>query len=187
MEYSLALKTDSVLEPVGQPEWMEYAHKDQEIGEENLLPILIKGMRLICERWMRRACIDQVWVLSFDAWPEGRAYVELPISPLSSVVEVRTLDDDGSPTVIGSTLYWADTASEHGRLVLKPGTSIIPIRDVNGIEIEFKSGYGPNKTDVPDDLRLGLLRAITDAYDTGEQEVSEKAGKILLPYQVMDL
>lgn len=187
MEYSLVLKTDSALEPVGQPEWMEYAHKDQEIGEEVLLPVLIKGMRKICERWMRRACIDQVWVLSFDAWPTGRPDVELPISPLSSIVEVRTLDDDGSPTVIDDSLYWIDTASEHGRLVLKPGTSIIPIRDVNGIEVEFKTGYGDEKTDVPDDLRLGLMQAITDAYDTGEMEVSERASKLLLPYQVMDI
>ena len=187
MEYSLTLKTDSAIEPIGVSEWMEFAHKDQEEGEEKLIPTLIKGMRKICERWMRRACIDQTWVMTFDSWPADESAVELPVSPLSSVVGLNTYDDDGDATEISSTLYWLDTAAEHGLLVLKSGTVVVPSRLVRGIEIEFVAGYGDETTDVPDDLRLGIMQAITDSYESGEMEVSPKASKLLLPYQVMDL
>jgi len=123
------------------------------------------------------AMITQVWRLSLDDWPNGRAAwwdgtktgaiselhdgrggVALPAYPLQSVDTVTVYDEASNATVVNiATTFDVDTYQKPGRLALQDGaTWPVALRNINAIQIEYTSGYGDAATDVPAPLKRAV-------------------------------
>ncbi len=155
--------------------------------EEAFLDTLIESAREYIELETRRAMITQTWTLYMNDWPyvkgddwwdgvregsmleEAGRFVELPASPLQSVESIKTYDGDNNSTTFAATNYFLDTTSVLGRIILNNGTVWPPVtRNMNGIEIIFKTGYGDAATDVPSALRQAVRQLAGHWYENRE-------------------
>ncbi len=185
---------------------------DQTLDDAQLMAYLRSAVDAF-ENFSGRALITQTWTMWRDAWPlrsslddrlwEGvrvaadlaapsRA-VEIPKPPLQSVVHVKTYDDSDVATTWAAGNYFVDTASEPGRLVARVGVNFpTTTRAANGIEIQFKAGYGDSGNDVLQPIRDGLLRMVASLYECagGEERMAKsdltKAAELLWrPYRII--
>lgn len=186
MDRSFAIKTNPALEPVGLEEQKLYSRIENAV-EDQLLKTLISAARQQIEDIAGRAFIEQSWVLSFDSWPTDGRGVELPRPPLKSITEIRILDDDGNATAVDSGGYWADTNVEPAVVHLKPGVSLLPARDIRGIEIEYKAGYGADADTVPEMYKVALMFAANDLYESRRPVLSAAARAMLTSFEIIDL
>ena len=107
----------------------------------------------------------------------GDQFIELTKGPLLSVTQISTFDEDDAETVYAASNYYVDTESMPGRIVLK-SSSVIPsdIRDINGIKIVYKSGYGEELIDIPEQLRLAVMMTANTMYEQrGDEPDPNKA------------
>lgn len=155
--------------------------------------LLIAEAREYIEAKASIALITQSWRMTLDHWPghpeawwdgvrEGaisdlyspdyRHRIELPISPLASVTNVKVFSSDGTATVYAavphvvidgpdeidlSNVFIVDSYSMPGRLALRQGASWpIALRRTNGIEINYVAGYGDEAADVPGVLKRAV-------------------------------
>ncbi|MBA4203373.1 head-tail connector protein [Pannonibacter phragmitetus] len=136
--------------------------------EDALLEHYIKAARQHVEALTRRALITQTLQVMLDAWPAGRA-VRLPVGPVQDVLAVNLMDGDGVPQPLPSGAWRFYRGSEPGSLRAAPGMG--PVEPVNGIQIEFIAGYGPNGSSVPEPLRQAILLLAAHWYENREASV----------------
>jgi len=162
------------VEPVtlaGMKEHLRVTHD----SEDALITGLIKAAREEVERSTSLALIEQTWRLTLDRWPPGRV-VPLRRNPVLSVTSVMVFDEDGEGWLVAPEAYRLDRASMPARLHFidaRPSG-----RRLNGIEIDFSAGYGPDGEGVPEALKraMGILVShwfeFRGAYGAKDQPVS---------------
>jgi len=194
INFRLNLKTRPAVEPVSLDEAKTHLRVDDKT-ENKLIDVLITVARKEAELVTRRAFANQTWQMFLDRWPEG-SVLELPFSPLSSVVQIQSFDDSGSPTIFATSNYHVFTylgdAPAPGRIVLKTGaTPPIATRSGDGVEIEFVAGYGANACDIPEPIRNAILEEITFRFenrgDCSDGIKSPIAKAMLNQFKVMEL
>ena len=123
--------------------------------------------------------IEQSWRLVLDRLPRTDS-VALARHPLREVLSVTAYGSEGEASLIDPDSYETDLVSRPGRIHFH--ASPPPLRTLNGIEIDFKAGYGEAGTDVPDGLKRALLMLVAHwyefraSYGADEQPVSYPAG-----------
>lgn len=126
MSYSLRLVTGPGVEPVTAAELAAHA-RATGASDQALIANYVTPAREAIERACRVAMINQNWEYWLDRLPDpepaGRI-IELPIGPLSSVTSVTVYDPFDAPTLIQPSAYLVDTASDPGRLILRPDAGI---------------------------------------------------------------
>ncbi|AEV36971.1 Phage conserved hypothetical protein, phiE125 gp8 [Pseudovibrio sp. FO-BEG1] len=124
---------------------------------------LIKAAREQVETLTRRALIEQEWRLLLDDLPPDRL-IRLPVAPVAEILQVYTYDKEGSQNQVPASDYQVDLAGNPARLRFKAG-AVGPLRDLNGIEIDFKAGYGSAATSVPAGLQTAILMLVGFWYE----------------------
>ena len=132
--------------------------------------------------------IDQTWRIYLDDWPQ-RPWIELPLSPVRSIVAINVFDEQGVATAIAPGQWQLDAVSDPPRLVVDDVAA--PARAINGIEIEVAAGYGESGTDVPDGLKRAILVLAAHWYEARGSAIDaaalgrEPAGfrKLLAPFR----
>jgi len=125
------------------------------------------------------ALITQTWLMALDRWPSGQEpwwsgtrqgaiselagpsrEVRLPRYPLQSIDSVTVYDEASNATVVSvAATFDVDTYQTPGRLTLKSSaTWPVALRDTNGVEVSYISGYGDAATDVPAAIRGAVRR-----------------------------
>jgi len=205
----LTIVTDVASEPLTVSEVKDYIRVDDNI-DDTVITNMIKSARLWVENYTNRSLLNRTLKYSIDyideveqpLW-EGvrvgpdmtmrRRYLQLPRPPVVSVSSVKYFSDDDTETVFASSKYYVDNAREPARIVLRNGeTWPTALRVANAIEVTYVSGYGANRTDVPEALIQGIMQTIAfyyenrgDVYDR-PQNFAPKTLKLLLdPYKVM--
>lgn len=182
MHISKKIKTPPTIEPVDFAELKEFARIDHD-AEDNLLKKLIITAREAAEKYTNRALITQTWEMSFDFWANeydekrcncddlgellnicGGNPLELDNPPLQSIVEIRTLDNDGNSIVVSSDDYIIDIRAEPG--VISAITIPSGTRDIKAIEVEYIAGYGNTGASVPQSIKHGIMMWALDMYST---------------------
>jgi uncharacterized phiE125 gp8 family phage protein len=109
-----------------------------------------------------------------DGWPEA-GVIELPLSPVLSVEELAVFGEDDQKAVIEPSHYVVDSASRPARLMLR-GSRIWqrPGRQVSGIGIRVRAGYGTAAASVPAALRQAVLMLVAHYYAQRGEEVEPK-------------
>ena len=164
---SLKLISPSAIEPISLGDAKAHLRVDTS-DEDAYIGRLIEVARIIVERTLGRALINQSWAYYLDAWPEGR-YIAIPLPPLQSVDVVTVYDKDDQAQILSTDLYGVDLYTEPGRLVRKGnGVWTAPGRPSSGIEIQFTAGFGAVETDVPAPLRQAILVSVAHWFETRE-------------------
>ena len=92
--------------------------------------------------------------------------IEIPTTPVQSVSAVTSFTDDDTESTFASTKYFVDTAREPARLFLRDGEAWpTGLRVANGLKIVYVAGYGSNRTDVPEAIRVAILQYIAFNYE----------------------
>ncbi|MFQ5774189.1 MAG: hypothetical protein ACE5GS_06715 [Kiloniellaceae bacterium] len=192
----LALTTAPARLPVGLDEIKAQLRlEDDQTAEDAVAMGVVRTAVEACEDFTARALITQTWTLFRDRWPgargdawpreglsqgverrgAGRA-LSLPRPPLQAIVHVKTFDENDVEAVWPTANYFADTASEPGRLVARTGRTLpTPGRAANGIEVRFVAGYGGDAADVPEPLRQGVLRLAAYLFENRGDRAVETA------------
>lgn len=171
---TLIRTVDPAVEPVTLAEAKAHLRIEQS-GEDELITGLIAAARQEVERQTGQAMIDQDWRLVLDRWPEDPV-VSLDRHPVRGVLSVTIYGADGGASVLPPADYQLDPVSRPARLALlqrpRPGLAM------NGIEIDFRTGYGATGVEVPDLLRRAVLMLVghwyefRGAYGPGDQPVA---------------
>lgn len=153
------LTSPPAIEPVSLAEVKMHLRIDGE-AEDALLAKLIGAARRHVEAATGLALIAQSWSIFLDRWPAG-PIVELPAAPLAAIEKVRVYGEDDAASTLDPAHYYADTLMRQARLVLRRERWWpLPGRAANGIEIKVLAGYGEEPGDVPEGLRLAILRLV---------------------------
>ena len=156
---------EPTIEPVTLDEFKVFA-KIETDAEDVILRGFILAARIATEEYLGQALIQQTIRMLMDFWPGVE--VELPKSPLISVDDVFTIDEDDVETSYSSSNYYYITESTPGKLVLKRSVTF-PIntnRNYGGFGITFKAGYGADPSDVPRSIRDGIALWAATIYAT---------------------
>jgi uncharacterized phiE125 gp8 family phage protein len=200
----LELVTPPAIEPVALSDAKLHLKVDTT-DDDALITSLITAARARAEWHTGRAFITQSWILWLDAWPGASADgnlppalsatppvpISIPLPPLASVASITTYAMDDSATVMSTSQYQVDTASNPARVALKVGcTPPVNLRSMNAIAIAFTAGYGANASDVPDAIKRAILMIVADLYaNRGDAavETSVAALATLAPYRILNL
>ena len=192
-------------EPVSLAELKAQLGLDESSSADDpRLFLLATAAREMVEQYTGLALMTQQWRITLDRWPGARAawwdgvqqgalselegagppaWVILPRYPLVSVDAVRVYDEaDNVATVSVAQTFVVDTQQQPGRMVLRNGaTWPVALRVVNGIEIDFTSGY----TQVPASLKLAVLQVASYLYGhpgdcTAEHAILHSGAQALL-------
>jgi len=142
-------------------------------AEDTLLTRLISAARNVVEQViLKRSLITQTWGYYLDEWPDVD-YIELPYPPLQSVSSIKYTDSDDNETTLSTDDYDVDTVSEPGRVKLKYGKSwpSVTLRPMNPICLEYVSGYGDERSDIPEPIIQAILIIIGDLYEHREDTI----------------
>ena len=155
---------------------------------DNLISTARSTATQIVEEYLGRSLINRTLKLSLDALPyeddnlpnvEGLvtgAYmtkvarnIYLPNPPLVSVTHVKTFDDSDNATTLSSSVYYVDTASNIGRIVLRTGQVWgSMLRVANSIEITYVAGYGASSGNVPIAIRQAIITMAVNYFENPE-------------------
>jgi len=175
---TLIRTVDPVAEPVTPAEAKAHLRIDHT-ADDDLLAGLVRAARQEVERSTGMALLTQSWRLVLDDWPEsGCALVR--IHPLREVQSITVFGGEGEGSVLDPATYQVDTVSRPARIHF--GTAVAPLRAMNGLEIDFTTGFGEAGTDVPDPLKWAILLLVAhwyefrSGYGPADQPVSYPAG-----------
>jgi uncharacterized phiE125 gp8 family phage protein len=177
-------------EPLSLDEAKAQLRRDDDfVADDVLIAGLIQAAREQVEAYTERALITQTLDLYFDAPPCGSILL-VPKPKLQSVTSVTTYDTADAATVLSSSNYLVDVASEPGRIVLDSGVSwyATSLRDVNALIVRAVCGYGARSA-VPQAIKQAMLLTVSTLYEHRERVViSQFAGQFIdLPYGVKQL
>jgi len=159
-----------------------------DVGEDGKSPLdaeieqAIRTYTTEAESDMSRAIIEQTWRLTLDCF-DGP--IRLVNPPLLRVDHVKFYGADGVQALLDPLDYEADAESEPA-LVLPASGLAWPAtaRRHNAVEVEFRCGYGPDHTSVPDGIKGFILARVAEHFDTGGKPTNEYVRRLLWPYKV---
>jgi len=131
-------------------------------SEDELIGSLIAAATEEVERTTSLALIDQDWRMTLDDVPRS-SMVRLKRGPVKEVLSVTAYGADGEARVLDPETYLLDSASAPARLHFRqpPGR----LRTMNGIEVDFRAGFGETGADVPDLLKRAILMLVAHWYE----------------------
>lgn len=207
--YSLTETVPPGAEPLTLDETKTFLRVDHD-NDDAQISGLIAAARQVCESLTGRSLITRSYSLFLDCWPGGNllwwdgvregadtssrsALLNLPKPPLLSVTCINVYAVDNTFTEFPAADYYVDTAGLPGRIVLKQGVSPpSPGRVANGIEIQFRAGYGAQPQHIPVSLRQGMKQMVAHLYehrgDSPEQALlASGAAALLKPFRLVGL
>ena len=154
----ITLKTAPLKQPLTLAEAKEHLRIElSDVTEDDLVLSLIKAACKRAEDFLGRRLITQTYYYYLKQWPKGD-YIILPYGKLQAGAIITYTDSNEAPYTFSSTLYYTDTDSEPGRIVLRYGESwpTDTLDSKNPIRVEFICGYGTDPNDVPATIRTGI-------------------------------
>ena len=183
---SVSLVTPPAAEPISLDQ-VKARLRISDTSQDARLAQLIRSARQRVEGDTGRACLSQTWLERRDAW-DGDSRLcafgtqfKLPKPPLISIEAITTYAADDTPTSHDPADFFIDTASEPGRLALRPnGYFPQPGRNIGGIEIRFTCGYGTDPDDVPAPLVEAIGQLVEAMFEGGPDVGTPASVKALL-------
>ena len=166
------------VEPLTVAECRAFLRLDHT-AEDDLITGLIRAAREEVERHAGLALIDQDWRLVLDGWPPG-GVAHLRRHPVCEVLSVTIYDEEGAASLADPADYQLDGLSRPARLFMREPAR--PGLAMNGIEVDFRAGFGASGVDVPDLLKRAMTLLVSHWYEfraafgARDQPVSLPAG-----------
>lgn len=180
---SITIITPPASEPVSLAEAKLFLRIDHN-NEDALIATLIGAAREAVEAGCGRALITRRVRESLDIWRRDAVNgAVLGLGPVTNVIAVRLLADNGSQSVIEPDRYRLEGTYDRPRLVFPPGLPAT-LRSAGGIEIEYDAGFEDNAADLPLALRLATLQIVAALYEARQDGggVPATARALLRPF-----
>lgn len=142
--------------------------------EDALIDGMIVSAREEVEQATGLALITQDWRLYLDDWPSS-GIVHLRKHPVQQVQSVTTYGAAGDPVTAVPMADQLDRASRPARFC--PEIAVTS-KTVNGIEINFRAGFGDTGVDVPDGLKRAVLLLVAFWFENRGTGHGEMAGRV---------
>lgn len=185
---SIVVVTPPASEPVSLAEAKLFLRIDHTV-EDTLIATLIGAAREAVETGCGRALITRRVRESLDIWRrDAVGGATLALGPVTGVVVVRLLADNGAQSIIDPERYRLEGDRDRPRLVFASGLPAT-LRSAGGIEIEYDAGYAASAADLPVALRLAALHIVAALYEArqGEAALPEAARALMRPFAAMRL
>lgn len=153
------------VEPSLEPVTLVEAKAHLRLGhdsEDELVAGLIRAARDEVERTTGTALIEQDWRLVLDAWPRNGA-VALTPHPVRAILSVTVYGSEGEASLLDPGAYRLDGHARPARLWLAERPA--PGAATNGIEVDFRAGFGEAGPDVPDLLKRAMLMLVAHWFE----------------------
>ncbi|MBL8545628.1 MAG: phage head-tail connector protein [Hyphomonadaceae bacterium] len=170
-------------EPVSLAEAKLFLRVDHN-AEDGLIESLIGAAREAVEAGIGRALLTRRVRESLDIWRRDAVNgAVLGLGPVTNVVAVRLLADNGAQSVIDPERYRLEGNRDRPRLVFPAGFPST-LRSAGGIEIEYECGYADDAANLPIALRLATLQIVASLYEVrqGEGAMPETARALMRPF-----
>jgi uncharacterized phiE125 gp8 family phage protein len=180
---SIMVVTPPASEPVSLAEAKLFLRVDHN-AEDELIATLIAAAREAVEAGIGRALITRRVRESLDIWRrESINGAVLGLGPVTNVVAVRLLANNGAQSVIDAERYRLEGHRDRPRLVFPAGFPAT-LRSAGGIEIEYDCGYADEATDLPVSLRIATLQIVASLYELrqGDAGIPETARALMRPF-----
>lgn len=182
-QMTITIITPPASEPVSLAEAKLFLRVDHD-AEDELIILLVTAAREAVEAAIGRALIARRVRESLDIWVREAAQgAVLGLGPVTNVVAVRLLADNGSQSVLDPERYRLEGNRDRPRLVFANGVPAT-LRQIGGIEIEYDCGYAAAAGDLPIALRLATLQIAASLYELrqGEGAIPETARALMRPF-----
>lgn len=180
---SIAIVDPPASEPVSLAEAKLFLRVDHN-AEDDLIASLIGAAREAVEAGIGRALVMRRVRENLDIWRRDAVNgANLGLGPVTNVVAVRLLANNGAQSVIDPERYRLEGNRDRPRLVFPSGFPST-LRSAGGIEIEYECGYADDPADLPIALRLATLQIVGSLYELrqGEGGVPESARALMRPF-----
>ncbi len=180
---SISIVNPPASEPISLAEAKLFLRVDHN-AEDSLVATLIGAAREAVEAGIGRALITRRVRESLDIWRRDATQgAVLGLGPVTNVVAVRLIADNGAQSVIDPERYRLEGNRDRPRLVFPPGLPAT-LRSAGGIEIEYDCGYADEATDLPVALRLAAMQIVAALYELrqGEGAIPETARALMRPF-----
>jgi uncharacterized phiE125 gp8 family phage protein len=140
-------------------------------GEDALVAGLIAAARARIEELAGVAMISRTLRVMLHRWPSGaleRRSVRLPVRPADELVAVRVFNADSEAETV--TERFALSRGRAARVSWVSGAFPWPRRRFDGIEIDYRAGFGAAPADVAEGLRLAVKRLVAHGYHARDAE-----------------
>lgn len=157
MHRTLLFVTPSTCDPLTRDEaktWLRLPLENHD--EEPVVDILQRASRRVVEDRCGRYFFHTSCELRLDECPEdSTGVIKLPALPLVSVTSITSYSSTGGATVMSTSAYTVDTASEPGRIALTDdGEWPTDLRTIDAVVIPMTVGYSSSteggSTSLPD-------------------------------------
>lgn len=180
---TITIITPPASEPVSLAEAKLFLRVDHNV-EDELIATLIVAAREAVEAGCGRALITRRVRESLDIWRrDAVGGAVLGLGPVSNVIAVRLLADNGSQSVIDPERYRLDGGRDRPRLVFASGVPAT-LRSAGGVEIEYDAGFAEEAADLPVALRIATLQIVATLYETrlGDTPIPEAVRALMRPF-----
>jgi uncharacterized phiE125 gp8 family phage protein len=167
----------------------------QHMDDDALIQGYIEAATAHVQNATGRALITQTWEMTFDSW---RSSIDVPWSPLQSVVSVQYLDTSGNTQTWATNQYrWRATSgpfASRGRITAAYSVSYPTLYGVtDAVVVRFTAGYGDSGESVPAPLRQAILMLVAhwymnrEAVGTVGEEIALAFDALTGPYRTFAL
>lgn len=192
----LQLVTPPAVEPLSLTEAKSHTRVVWD-AEDTDVAAYIKAARVHAEAVTRRAFVQQVWDVFYDAFPgDSRERLELPLPPVVSVDSVKYTDTAGVLQTWDPAEYQAVLP---GGEAPPPATLVPKYADGYGwpspkdqpqaVVVRLTCGYGVLGSDVPEPIRQAMRVHVARMYELRDEEAAapERVGRILYPFRLLEV
>ena len=157
MAMNLQRVSAPLYEPINVDDIMQHSRIDSDVEYTYVLS-LIQAAREHVEDELRRTLMPTTWEWTLDNW--SCVPLAIPRAPLRSIVSIKYTDEDGAETTYSASNYYIDTASEPGRLMLKPDASwpSVALQAIAGVKLRFVAGYADLLTESSSQAEITAAR-----------------------------
>lgn len=150
--------------------------------QDSVLESFLRAAISAVEARTGKVVFQQTFVWTVYGWRRGRGQ-ELPVAPVSEILEITLEDAQGNAVVVASSAYRLVSDANNSSLKSTSGTLPSLPRD-GSAAVRFVAGFGPNWANVPADLRQAVLLLAAHYYEF-RQETTLSEG--CMPFGVVSL
>lgn len=185
------MKSKVIVEPEEEPITLEEAKNYLKIDlsmteDDQLITRIIKAVRMAAEKYAQTSFVTQTLIAYSDKWDPAR---ELPYGPHQSIISVvRTHYDNTEVTL--TTEEYSYSGIDYFTVLPDKVWRLSEGFINNRIKVEYVAGFG-TATDVPDDIKLAILKEVAELYENRENtligsivaDLSTTSKTLLFPYK----
>lgn len=129
--------------------------------------------------FLGRMLEPQEWEMVLDAFPSTA--IHIPAGPVTEVLSVTYVGDDGYEQSVASSAYELDTVPTFEGWVVPTEAWPQPMHTINAVRVRFRAGTG-----TPTPVKLAILATVASWYDDrAAGKIPPGAFAIAAPYRRM--